>query len=363
MVPRSLYPLLRCPSCHTRTLYVTNDGVYCASCATHYPRHNDYLDMMPRQITYEYVSKYVSEEDELADELDYRDLAPPLLAAGVRNRALRRLLNMRPTDIVLDNGCGTAKFAAWNVDSVGLMVGSDPATLFADAASETVALVQADTRTLPFDDHSFDKAFSIDVLEHFPREVIDSYLQETARILRPGGQMLIFSNTRERSPIQPIIDISRHMGKLFVKAGVYDFEREARRKSDHLKSLETWEEVLDAIARSGMRPVKIVFWNSLFTTFVEHVLMKLGEVAVTAGKRAMTATPPPTPVGNNGNRPNDPLPTVGAREIRARQKMRGYLDHKGAVYYALQVVTLMMELDLWLFGWMRSGSYFVVIEK
>jgi hypothetical protein len=26
-------------------------------------------------------------------------------------------------------------------------------------------------------------------------------------------------------------------------------------------------------------------------------------------------------------------------------------------------VTLLMELDLWLFGWMRSGSYFIVVEK
>src|SRR5690606_256290 len=102
-----------------------------------------------------------------------------------------------------------------------------------DRALEKVALAKADSRNLPFAPNTFTKSFSIDILEHFPRPVIDDYLRETARILKPGGRMLVFSNTRERSPIQPIIDISRKIGKLFVKAGVYDFEREALRKSDH----------------------------------------------------------------------------------------------------------------------------------
>lgn len=355
MVPRSLYAYLQCPSCPNSQLYVTHTGIHCATCKSHYPIQDGYIDMMPRSTEFDYVSKYVSEEEHLADELDYRDLAPPLLAAGVRNRALKRLLNFQPSDVVLDNGCGTAKFAAWNAKQVGMMVGSDPATLFADAAVERVALVKADARIMPFADNSFDKAFSIDVLEHFPREVIADYLRETKRVLRPGGRLLIFSNTREPSPIQPIIDISRHIGRFFVRAGLYDFEREARRKSDHLKALETWEDVLEAIDQSGMRPVRIVFWNSLFTTLVEHVVMKLGEALLGSRKSQKTMqASPATPTSE---------PTVGAREIRARQRMRGFLERKGAMYYALQAITIMMELDLWLFGWMRCGSYFIVVEK
>lgn len=353
MVPNGLYSLLQCPSCGSRHLYVCDDGLHCASCGTVYLRHNGYLDMMPRGIQFDYLSKYVTEEEELAEELDYQELAPPLLAAGVRNRALKRLLSFHPGDIVLDNGCGNARFCAWNAGNVGLMIGSDPATLFADAAINQVALVQADARVLPFANDSIDKAFSIDVLEHFPVDVIDAYLSETARVLRPGGQLLIFSNTREPSPIQPIIDVSRHIGRWFVRAGLYDFEREARRKSDHIKALETWEDVLDAFQRAGLRPVRTVFWNSLFTTLVEHVLMKLGEVVFGSARKQ-----PATDAGGvlqNG--------AGTAREIRARRRVRGSLEHKRMLYYALVVVTLVMELDLWLFGWMRSGSYFVVVEK
>src|SRR5215207_3193135 len=144
MIPYDLYRLLQCPTCGARDLLVTDAGVHCASCHNDYPRYDGYLDLMPRAVEFEYTSKYVTEEEELAEELDYRELAPPLLAAGVRNRALVRLLGLNSQDIVLDSGCGTAKHAVWNAERVRLMVGADPATLFADAALEQVALTKAD---------------------------------------------------------------------------------------------------------------------------------------------------------------------------------------------------------------------------
>lgn len=353
MIPRALFRLLQCPSCGSRRLYVDAGGVHCTACRNDYPFGQGYIDLMPRGAAFAYVSKYVAEEQELAAELDYRELAPPLLAAGVRDRELRRLLRFRPTDVVLDNGCGTAKHAVWNAGQVGLMVGSDPATLFADAALEQVALAQADSRVLPFADNSFDKAFSIDILEHFPLEVIDAYLRETARVLRPGGRLLIFSNTREPSPIQPLINLSRRLGRVFVRAGLYDFEREARRKSDHLKALERWEDVLAAMQRAGLQPVRVVFWNSLFTTFVEHVLMKLGEVSLGQVRQVRAAGGSSAPAESAGT----------AREIRARRSARSRLERRGPFFYALSAVTLLMELDLRLFGWMRCGSYFLLVEK
>lgn len=355
MITRALFPLLQCPTCRSRELFVTAEGVNCAACGSVYGFHEGYIDLMPRDANYGYVSKYVTDEAELAEELDYRELAPPLLAAGVRDRALRRLLRFQPGDVALDNGCGTAKHAVWNADQVRLMVGSDPATLFADQAVAQVALAKADSRSLPFAEGSFDKAFAIDILEHFPIDVIDDYLAETARVLRPGGRMLAFSNTREMSPIQPVINLSRRLGRLFVRAGVYDFSREARRKSDHIKALERWEDVLAAFERAGLRPVKVVFWNSLFTTFVEHVLMKLGEAMLGRVKDA------------RGGTRAAPVPGASAegvdREIRARRRVRKQLRPGSPVYLALLAVTLLMELDLWLFGWMRCGSYFIVVEK
>ena len=370
MIPYDLYRILQCPTCGSRNLAVRDAGVLCGACRTEYPRRDGYLDLMPRGVAFGYVSKYVAEEEALAEELDYRDLAPPLLAAGVRDRALGRLLRFAPGDTALDNGCGTAKHAVWNAHRVRLMVGADPATLFADEAVARVALTQSDSRRLPFADDSFDKAFSIDVLEHFPLDVIDAYLAEQARVLRPGGRFLAFSNTREPSALQPLVDASRWLGRQFVRAGVYDFERQARRKSDHVKALETWEDVLAAFERAGMRPVKVVFWNSVFTSFVEHVLMKLGEAALgrtTSDQRPRTIGEDQAGAADSDARwsvARGPSSASGtAREIRARRRLRGRLERRGPVYYALMAVTLMMELDLRLFGGLRSGSYFIVAEK
>jgi ubiquinone/menaquinone biosynthesis C-methylase UbiE len=353
MVPRGLYRLLQCPTCNSRHLYVTDEGVHCAACATLYPRHEGYLDLMPRGAAFDYVSKYVAEEASMAEELDYRDLAPPLLAAGVRQRVLRRLLDFKATDVALDNGCGNGRFGVWNADAVGLMVGSDPATLYADDALARIALAQADSRRLPFADNMFDKALSVDVLEHFPLEVIDAYLAENARVLKPGGLFAAFSNTREFSPLQPAINLSRRLGQWFVRQGVYDFEREARRKSDHVKALETYEDVEAALQRAGFRVVRVRFWNTVFTSFVEHVLMKLGEAVLAtrrAGGRKQSAASAPVAAGTQ-------------REIVARRRIRGSLNPRSPVYWALQVLTLLMELDVVLLGSLRTGPYFILAEK
>jgi len=383
MVPTELYRLLQCPTCGSRDLLVTDAGVCCVACSNTYPYGPGYIDLMPRGIDFDYTSKYVSDEEQLSEELDYRDLAPPLLAAGVRDRALARLLELGPHDTVLDSGCGTAKHAVWNASRVRLMVGADPATLFADQALEKVALAKADARRLPFMDGGFDKVFCIDVLEHFPLDVIDAYMAETARVLRPGGRFLAFSNTRDRSSLQPLVDLSRWIGRQFVRAGVYDFEREALRKSDHVKALATWEDVLAAMDRAGLRVVKVVFWNSVFTSFVEHVLMKLGEAVLGRQESGVRSQESEQRQANQETRTKNqdnssqgrdaPVERLGSatkhisdgtvREIAARRRMRGFLERRGPVYYGLMAVTLIMELDLWLFGSLRSGSYFIVVEK
>ncbi len=353
MVPRELYRLLQCPTCGSRDLYVLRDGVHCGRCDSVYPERDGYLDLMPRGTEFGYVSKYVAEETSMAEELDYRDIAPPLLAAGVRQRVLHDLLSFRPGDIVLDNGCGNGRFGVWNADAVGLMVGSDPATLYGDEARERIALAQADSRRLPFVDGGFDKALSVDVLEHFPIDVIDAYLSETARVLKPGGRFAAFSNTRERSRLQPLIDLSRRLGQWFVQHGVYDFEREARRKSDHVKALETYDDVVAALERAGLRVVQTRFWNTVITSFVEHVLMKLGEAALAAGRRG-------SPSSTGGNQQS----SAGTqREIVARQRVRGSLNPASPVYWLLQALTALMELDVRLFGHMRTGPYYVLAEK
>jgi hypothetical protein len=92
-----------------------------------------------------------------------------------------------------------------------------------------------------------------------------------------------------------------------------------------------------------------VFWNSVFTSFVEHVLMKLGEALLGRRRRS--------------NAKREAVTDGTAREIRARRTMRTRLATRGPSYYVLLAVTMLMDLDLLLFGGLPSGSYCLLVEK
>jgi SAM-dependent methyltransferase len=49
----------------------------------------------------------------------------------------------------------------------------------------------ADGRALPFEDESFDHAYSISVLEHIPGDGDAAALRELARVVRPGGRIVV----------------------------------------------------------------------------------------------------------------------------------------------------------------------------
>ena len=99
--------------------------------------------------------------------------------------------------------------------------------------------------------------------------------------------------------------------------------------------------------------------------------MKLGEAAlgrVRRGEAAASAPAHEAAVPDRGDLLSAASQPQGAaagvaREIRARRRIRRQLRPGSPVYLALLAVTLLMELDLWLFGWMRCGSYFIVVEK
>jgi SAM-dependent methyltransferase len=60
------------------------------------------------------------------------------------------------------------------------------------AADESrLALEVGDGRALPFEDASFDHAYSVSVLEHIPEPGDEEALRELARVVRPGGRVVV----------------------------------------------------------------------------------------------------------------------------------------------------------------------------
>jgi SAM-dependent methyltransferase len=105
-------------------------------------------------------------------------------------------LAARPGDAVLD--LASPKLAGVALAERGVDVTSVDA-LAAEVATwrrlagdrPRLRFVEGDGRSMPFEDASFDHAYSISVLEHIPDEGDREALRELARVVKPGGRVVI----------------------------------------------------------------------------------------------------------------------------------------------------------------------------
>jgi ubiquinone/menaquinone biosynthesis C-methylase UbiE len=338
---------LRCPRCgHTYDL-----------------RPEGYLDLMPREAKGSlHTSLYVSHADRFAHALDYRRVGLPLLGAGVRQRAILRMLRPEAQDRLIELGCGNGKFLVWNRRRVGWAVGVDPAPLFSEQALASVDLCQADARALPFRDGSFTAALSIDVLEHLPMPDIHRYLSEAHRVLIPGGRLFIFSNTREGSRLDFIVRNTRRLSRWLGKHGLIDDTRDRLRKSDHVKAIRTFEELEEALSEHGFRMERVLFWNGLFQSVIENLLVKLVE-SLLRGWRSRSRSRSRSNSRLDGGGAVATGQVVPAGEDELRSSVRRTLARRGYAYRAAALLTDLMWLDVVLFGRWRAGPYFLIAVR
>jgi ubiquinone/menaquinone biosynthesis C-methylase UbiE len=264
----------------------------------------------------------------------------------VRQRAIRRMLRPGAGDRLIELGCGNGKFVFWNRRVVDWAVGIDPAPLFAEEALERVDLCRADARELPFGDGEFTAAMSIDVLEHLPMGDIEAYLGEAHRVLAPGGRLFLFSNTREGSRLDFAVRGARRLSAWLGEHGVIDNRRDLMRKGDHVKAIETYPELEETLERCGFRVEEVRFWNGLFQSVIENLLVKLGEAYLRrrgGGEKTAGA--------------------AGQGEDMLRTQVRGRLSRRGPIYGAMRLLTELMWLDIVLFGGWRAGPYFVLARR
>lgn len=101
---------------------------------------------------------------------------------------VRRYLDPRPGERILEVGCGPGHLTRRLEDLGCLAVGVDANPQAAQAAiARDVRIMRAER--LDFADESFDKVVAIHAIEHFPQ--LPEALAEMARVLRPGGSMLL----------------------------------------------------------------------------------------------------------------------------------------------------------------------------
>lgn len=127
------------------------------------------------------------------------------IVTGGRERAFRRfcaeLVNLQPGEAVLDVGCGTgamalvAKEAVGETGRVSAIEPSLDMVAFARRKAARRKLV-VDFRPgviehLDYPDQAFEALFCLIVMHHMPDETKLEGIREMARVLKPGGRLLV----------------------------------------------------------------------------------------------------------------------------------------------------------------------------
>ena len=301
----------------------------------------DYLVLKPSS-GYAQTTKFV-EDSFHADGRD-ESVSPPLLSAAVRNNMLRKFLRPGAGDVVLDLGCGSGRFAMWNLGSGAHFIGVDTGTFFAAESRASLDLVVGDLRKLPLADGAVTKAYAIDVVEHLSPESLDAMLAEIHRVLAPGGSLFIYTHVMQLSPLAPLLAGIARVSRSIENAGFADLTVDRLRPTDHLNPLASRAHLDEVANRSGFSVDRFLYYTPILSRIAESIVVPLGANMLARRKSTTKA--------------------VDASAVReARLEAKRTLARRGVLYRALQIMTSVVMLDVRLLGRMRSGPFFALLVK
>jgi len=172
----------------------------------------------------QFLPKDYNKEYFLSDYLEgYREYKKGELSA-VKQRQLT-LLDLKKGIKMLEIGFGRGELLLHSAKKGANVTGIDFSRDAYEIAQNSlwqyhnVNLQIADCRDLPFEDNSFERVFSGDLIEHFEYQDAILMLKEMQRVLRTGGFMLVHTapNAFFRNYVYPLV---KHLVKLIDKNSV-----------------------------------------------------------------------------------------------------------------------------------------------
>jgi SAM-dependent methyltransferase len=344
-----LIEIARCPDCGS-TLRRDGADVSCTSCRRAFNANGGVLDLRPLSAFAE-QTKYL--DHELHTDARHASIAPPVLGSKMRNDMLRRFLSPGSDDRIVDLGCGNGRAIAWNTDTGARIVGVDISPYFAAEAIERSDLILGDLRRLPLSDATFNKAWSLDVLEHLSPQAFRDVLREANRVLEARGALFIYTHVRKNGwPAAGVRGVNR-LARAIERLGLLDLRQERLRKSDHLNPIADHDELTRVVEECGFRIERVTYYSPVIGAFVENILARMAEQAI--ARRAPRAAAPAMSSDSAGDREEAVRFARAAAQARVR---RG-----GFVYRALVGLTAVMKMDVLLFGGVPSGPFFALLRK
>lgn len=355
MISEYLRSVVRCPVCQAGgnggapPLESNGDSLRCPKCGRDYSARADrgYLDLRPPSDTFDNLTEYADEEFHSRAGA----IRPLFLSARIKMDMMRKLLAPSPRERVLDIGCGKGQFLYYNRAACGELVGIDAGAHFAPESLETIDLTRGDVRLLPFEDHSFDKAYSLDVLEHLDEEGVVAMLAEARRVLKPGGKLFLYSHVMMSSKLAVFQRGVNRLVRWLDSKSLLNNGPERERKSDHRNVLRSYDQLDDVLAQTGFKISDIRYYNVFFKALFEDLMVPLVEHNFYGSKTARAAGDADAPTANHSHDHDHDHHHESARPDVGRW-----------AHAPLAVASYVMKLDVALFGRVRTGPFFLLLE-
>ena len=322
------------------------DALACPCCDARYPLHaaEGYVDLLPRAevgATTQYADHDFHERLHVTD-------APPVLSARVKADMMRRMLEPRPGEPVLDLGCGAGKLAVYASRDGAPAAGLDAAPFFLPRAAAVVDLALGDLRRLPFRKGTYPRAYSLDVLEHLDEDGLKDVLLEARRVIGPQGRLFVYTHAMESSRLASFQRAVNRLARRLGRAGLIDHEREAMRKSDHRNAIRSHEHFDLLCAEAGLQVAQRRYYNVVVKAVVEDLGLRLFEQA---RRRGTPAAPVADAHGHGHDGRHDHAPPPAAAPAPGR-----------LLIAAATALTWLLKLDVVLFGGVRTGPFFGLLR-
>jgi hypothetical protein len=162
-------------------------------------------------------------------------------------------------------------------------------------------------------------------------------------VLPADGRLFVYTHAMESSRIAGFQRAVNRLARRLGRAGLIDHEREALRKSDHVNAILSHEHFDALSASAGLRVVRRRYYNVVFKAVIEDLLLRLVQRARVRGSGRDRA---------HANEQSHPAPP-------------GFVPGPppGRLALALaHAATLLLRLDVALFGRVRSGPFFGLLR-
>ena len=198
----------------------------------------------------------VNEKNDITEKATETEIYAHRLALSdlLREQAIRsaiRALKLSPESRGLDAGCGIGSHTLLLADAVGLggkIIGLDLSSEILVIAreiaknaglSEQVSFQEGDVNGLPFDDDTFDWAWSVDCVGYYRGGEPLTSVKELARVVKPGGSIaILFWSSQQLLPGYPLLEARLNS----TSSGIAPFSKGKRPALHFLRALGWFNE-------------------------------------------------------------------------------------------------------------------------